>query len=112
MKVKIANLTFFAILGILEHERKTPQEVHVDCIFQYSFKESSKEKEDGFVDYSQVAHLIEKTIKEEQFFLIEEALLRLDSLLKKSFPIELLSLTITKPTIMPNSIVSVTHGKL
>jgi len=100
MKVNISKLKFKTIIGILEYERNNPQEVIVDCSFEYNFKNK-------FIDYSQVTKFIKKTIKKKQFFLIEDAIIYLDKKLNKKYKIKNLKIKITKPNILKNCIVSV-----
>ena len=50
MKILIEKLTFECIIGILDFERITPQEVLIDISFKYKYKNSS-----SFIDYSKVA---------------------------------------------------------
>jgi dihydroneopterin aldolase len=104
MKILIEELTFDAILGILDIERTTPQKVRITCIIDYSYSEGH------FINYADVASLIETTVKQEQFELIETALEKLSIVLKEQFPlIETLTLTLYKPTILPNATVGVSH---
>ncbi|MCI0500573.1 MAG: dihydroneopterin aldolase [Epsilonproteobacteria bacterium] len=103
LKVTIENLTFECIIGILESERKDEQKVIINLSFEYFFNENTKE----FIDYSKVAFLVENIMKEEKFFLIEDAILFLRKKLKIQYELKNLWLKITKPDIMPNCIVSV-----
>ncbi|RUM44128.1 MAG: dihydroneopterin aldolase [Hydrogenimonas sp.] len=108
MRISIQDLHFEAIIGILDFERTTPQPIEVHCEIDYCYNPTQKE----FLDYAKVASLIESTIQKEQFFLIEEALEALFSLLKNQFPqIEMIKITICKPTILPNCRVSVTDSR-
>lgn len=102
MKILIEDLSFFTILGILEHERIVPQRVSCVCHIDYNYCENV------FIDYADVARLIEQTMNIQQFELIEEALIFLGELLKKTFPsIYSLSLTLYKPDILSNCTVGV-----
>ena len=103
LKVNINELTFDCIIGILDEERTTPQKVVVDISFEYFFKEDGS----NFVDYAKVALYVEETMKEQQFKLIEDAILYIRQNLKEKFQIVNLKLKIAKPTILPNAIVSV-----
>ena len=103
MKVSINSLEFKTIIGILPFERVTKQKVIVDIFFEYKF--SKKEKD--FVDYSHVAKMAKQIMKKEKFELIEEALLYLEKALKNEFNISNLYITITKPDILKNCVVSV-----
>jgi dihydroneopterin aldolase len=102
MKILIENLTFDAIIGILEEERITHQQVIVDCIIDYNYCENN------FINYAEVSITIEKTLQDEKFYLIEEALDHLGATLKNHFPlINELLITIRKPTILHNCTVGV-----
>lgn len=105
MKVEISELCFDAILGILPHERQTPQKVVIHLSFIYNFDAITRE----FIDYSLVASLIEETMKTQKFLLIEDAIVFLEHLLLEKFPMEQLKLQIIKPTILENAVVSVSN---
>ena len=92
----IEELRFECIIGILEEERTTPQEVVVDVKIEYHDK-------DDFIDYAKVAKTIKKSMKKRKFLLIEDALEYLQKKLKKKFPsIETLRIKIAKPSILPD----------
>lgn len=104
MTILIENLTFSTIIGILDFERTTPQQVSIDCTIDYPYSEGS------FINYAEVTQLIETTMKEKQFELIETALDILGKTLKEHFSlIQKLSLTIRKPDILSNCTVGVQH---
>lgn len=101
MKIYIEDLKFQTIIGILDFERTTPQEVVINLEITYDFQEH-------FINYAEVATLITVTMQESKFLLIEDALKSLSHQLKKNFnTINTLQLKITKPDIMPNCRVSV-----
>jgi len=106
VKVEIRSLEFYAVIGLLEHERKAPQKLLVDAVFEYEYEEGR------FLDYALAAKLIKEHLKKERFQLIEDALLSLERVLKERFPfITFLSLTIQKPHILPDCTPSVTYTK-
>ena len=105
MRVYIENLTFDTIIGILDFERTTPQQVIINLSFKYNFDKNSKD----FVNYAEVATLIEKLMKEKQYLLIEEAIIDIKSTLKQTFNIKKINLKITKPNILSNTKVSVSN---
>ena len=103
MKIHIENLSFNCIIGILDLERIKKQKVIVNLSFKYDYKE------DSFVNYAEVALLVEKTMKEKEFMLLEEAILFIEELLYKTYKnqnLNSLLLKITKPNILKNCIVS------
>lgn len=102
MKILIEDLTFETIIGILDHERTSAQQVRIDCTIEYPYANGD------FINYAEVVQIIENTMKREKFELIETALDVLGIMLKQHFPlIETLSLTIRKPDILPNCTVGV-----
>lgn len=82
MHVKIQNLTFNTIIGILPHERTQEQSVIVDCSFDYTYANGN------FVDYSKVAQNIKELMKEKQFELLEDAVLYIKDYLKQRYKIK------------------------
>jgi dihydroneopterin aldolase len=101
MKIFIEDLKFQAIIGILDFERTTPQEVNINLSIEYDYK-------DDFINYAEVTELLKSTMKNEKYFLIEEALNDLSNQLKKNFPkIQILHLKISKPSILPDCNVAV-----
>jgi dihydroneopterin aldolase len=101
MKVQIKNLKFQCIIGILKKERKTKQKVIVNIKFNYNYKKQN------FIDYSEVAQLVEQNLKKQRFGLIEDAILDTKDLLEYKFDIKKLKIKITKPNILKNCLVSV-----
>ena len=103
MIIHIEDLQFKTIIGILDFERKTPQDVIVNLTIEYQYS-------DEFINYADVANLIKTFIKKEKFLLIEDALNNLATKLKKDFSrINTLNLKITKPSILPDCRVSVSN---
>ncbi|MDD5211370.1 MAG: dihydroneopterin aldolase [Sulfuricurvum sp.] len=102
MTILIENLTFDSIIGILEAERVTPQQVIIECIINYNYAQNA------FINYAEVSNHIQNSLQKNKFFLIEEALQSLGSSLKKEFSsILTLSLTLRKPNILSNCTVGV-----
>ena len=105
MIISIKEHTFDTIIGLLDFERITPQKVIVDCDIDYTYQDK-----DDFINYALVVQLIESTMHKEQFELIETALTVLIHEIKSNFPLaQNISLTVTKPDIIDNCKVSVTH---
>ena len=103
MKIQISNLTFKAIIGILDFERIKKQKVIINLSFEYEF---SKDK---FIDYAEVSKLVKTTMKKEKFLLLEDAILHLENLLNNSYQISNLYIKISKPNILKNCIVSLSN---
>ena len=103
MTVYIEDLKFQAILGILDFERTTPQDIIVNLKIDYNYT-------DSFINYADVSSLIKSHMIEEKFLLIEDALSSISKKLKKEFPlIDTLYLKITKPSILLDARVSVSN---
>mgnify|MGYP005847629985 CR=1 FL=1 len=101
LTININRLTFRCIIGILDFERVTKQKVVVNLSFDYTFSD------DYFIDYSKVSKLVKKELKNKKFKLIEDAIIHLEKKLHKKYKIENLNLTISKPNILKDCIVSV-----
>ncbi len=103
MQISIENLEFETIIGILDFERITKQKVRINCTIDYTYDRQ-------FLDYALVTKHIQEQMLEQQFELIEEALLSLKSSLKREFPLILtLFLKISKPDIIANCEVSLSE---
>ena len=104
MKIFIEDLKFQTIIGILDFERVTLQDVVINLEIEYEYKNE-------FINYAEVSSLIKETMINEQFSLIEDALDKLSLKLKKEFTkIDKLNLKITKPSILPDCRVSVANS--
>ncbi|MDF1880990.1 dihydroneopterin aldolase [Sulfurimonas sp. MAG313] len=106
MTIEIEDLTFKCIIGLLDFERITPQEVIVNLSIDYNYINE-------FINYAQVAQLIKKHLLEKKYELLENALENLFNIISQAFPlIEKLHIKITKPNILPNCRVSVSNIKV
>lgn len=99
MTIEVENLTFKCIVGILDFERKK-QRVIINLSFDYSFSENN------FIDYAEVVNLVKKTMKENKFELLEDAIITINKLLEDSYCVKNIKLKISKPNILKNCIVS------
>ncbi|WQZ74568.1 FolB domain-containing protein [Helicobacter pylori] len=97
--VHIHNLVFETILGILEFERLKPQKISVDLDLFYTQLPSK-----AYLDYMEIQEIIQNTMREKQYLLIEDALKDLSHVLKTRYnEISELFLKINKLEISPNS---------
>ena len=103
MKIEISDLTFNCIIGILDFERIKKQKVIINISFEYEYSK------DLFIDYSEISALVKKTMKEQKFLLLEDAILYIESLLQNSYKIYALKIKISKPNILKNCIVSLSN---
>ncbi len=103
MTIHVEDLKFQCIIGILDFERVTEQDVALHVEIEYEYK-------DEFINYALVVELIKLDMKNSKFLLIEDALSSLKNKLKEKFPlIDTLNLKITKPSILPDCKVSVSE---
>ena len=103
MKVEIKDLNFKCIIGILDFERKKKQKVIINISFEYEFKKNE------FIDYSEISSFVEKQMKKKKFLLIEDAIKFFKTNLYKLYQINNLIISISKPDILKNCIVSVSN---
>jgi len=105
MKIHIKELSFDVIIGILEFERMNNQRVIVNIEIDYKFS-----KED-FIDYSIVALRVEEMMRENQYSLIEDALIDINNDIYSKYNnlITTIEIEIIKPTIIDNCIVSLSN---
>ncbi|MGN8459450.1 FolB domain-containing protein [Helicobacter pylori] len=97
--VHVHNLVFEAILGILEFERLKPQKISVDLDLFYTQLPNK-----AYLDYMEIQEIIQNTMREKQYLLIEDALKDLSQILKTRYnEISELFLKISKLEISPNS---------
>ncbi|EMH45636.1 FolB domain-containing protein [Helicobacter pylori] len=97
--VHIHNLVFETILGILEFERLKPQKISVDLDLFYTELPNKV-----YLDYMEIQEIIQNTMREKQYLLIEDALKDLSQILKTRYKeISELFLKISKLEISPNS---------
>ncbi|MGL2526790.1 FolB domain-containing protein [Helicobacter pylori] len=97
--VHIHNLVFETILGILEFERLKPQKISVNVDLFYTELPNK-----AYLDYMEIQEIIQNTMREKQYLLIEDALKDLSQILKTRYnEISELFLKISKLEISPNS---------
>ncbi|GAA8406873.1 FolB domain-containing protein [Helicobacter pylori] len=97
--VHIHNLVFETILGILEFERLKPQKISVNLDLFYTELPNK-----AYLDYMEIQEIIQNTMREKQYLLIEDALKDLSHVLKTRYKeITELFLKISKLEISPNS---------
>ncbi|GAA7233020.1 dihydroneopterin aldolase [Helicobacter pylori] len=97
--VHIHNFVFETILGILEFERLKPQKISVNVDLFYTQLPNK-----AYLDYMEIQEIIQNTMREKQYLLIEDALKDLSQILKTRYKeITELFLKISKLEISPNS---------
>jgi dihydroneopterin aldolase len=101
MTIRIEDLTFDVIIGLLDFERDRPQRVIIDLEASYDYDN------DAFIDYAELVILMKEELKAKRYTLLENALLGLKEILTTRYPeIKTLSLKLSKPDILPECTVS------
>ncbi len=101
MILRIEHLEFDAIIGLLDFERDRPQRVRIDLTATYDYQPGK------YLDYAEMVEVIKIHIIQQKYELLEEALEGLRTTLTAAFPaIETLHITIAKPDILPDCVVS------
>ncbi len=96
MRIHIDALEISCIIGLLDFEREAEQKILLHIEIDYAYRGG------GFLDYSKIVGNIEQHLKEKRYLLLEEALLGIKTLLFVRFPvIEMLSIKLSKPDILP-----------
>ena len=104
MTIHIEALTFDVIIGLLDFERTTPQRVIVDIEIVYDYRPNS------FINYADVASLVEADLNKHQYLLLEDALEGLKALLSLAYEsIEKIYIKLSKPDILPRCNVALSH---
>ena len=104
MTIHIEALTFDVIIGLLDFERDRPQTVIVDLAASYDYSD------DAFIDYADMVVLIQNELKDKRYALLENALLGVKDVLYTAYPqLKTLSLKISKPDILPECNVALSH---
>jgi len=104
MVIHVEDLKFQCIIGILDFERVTPQDVVVNLTLEY------KQKND-FINYVDIVNIIKSQMIKKEFLLIEDAIKSISKKISKKFPqTNKLNLKITKPSILAECKVSVSNS--
>ena len=105
MIIHIKELSFDVIIGILEFERIHKQKVIINIEIDYKFNK------ENFIDYSIVALRVEAMMRENQYLLIEDALIDINNDIYSTYNnlITAIEIEIIKPNIIDNCIVSLSN---
>jgi len=105
MNIVIEALECHVIIGLLDFEREHTQRVLVDLRLTYNYSTET------FIDYADLALLIEKELKEKRYELLEDALLGVKAAICRTYPhTQALSLKIAKPDIISNCSVALSDS--
>lgn len=95
MTIYIEDLKFQCIIGILDFERKMPQDVIINLTIKYDYKK------DEFINYALVAQKVKEMMIKRQFYLLEDALEEIITSLTQEYKtIKNIFIKITKPSIL------------
>lgn len=99
--ISIEKLEFNTIIGILDFERVTPQNISINFSCDYVII-------DDFISYVELRDIIKNMMMKNQYYLIENALNDILDFISSKYPqISNLYLKISKPNILDDCIVSV-----
>ena len=103
MTIHIEDLKFQCIIGILDFERTSAQDVIVNITIDY-------DHENSFINYADIVHIIKDNMIKNKYLLIEDALKSLNlKLIKEYSSIKSINLKVTKPSIIADCKVSVSN---
>jgi len=107
LTIHIKELSFEAIIGILEHERQTPQRVVLNIDMEYEYQEGR------FINYATVAQELTQLIITGGYELLEEAIIAIEKHLTQQYQtlLKTLRIEIQKPDILDNCVVSLSQHK-
>jgi len=101
LTIKIEELTFYTIIGLLDFERIKEQKVIVNLKATYKYKNGN------FIDYVEICNIIKENLKNSKFKLLEDAIKSTaKKILKRYKNIKKLKLEIIKPDILDDAKVS------
>ncbi len=104
MYIHIDALIFNTIIGLLDFERITPQEVNINLEASYEYTDGS------FINYADIVTLIENELQVKKYKLLEDALLGLKREIYTKYPqIKTLKIKISKPNILSNCSVALSN---
>ena len=107
MTIHVKNLTFDAIIGLLDFEREKPQQVIINLHILYDYANNK------FIDYADIVFLIKENLKEKRYTLLENALLGLKEVLHTTYPqMKSLTIQIEKPDVLPECSVGLSESWL
>ncbi len=102
----IENLTFEAIIGILECERLSPQKILVEAHITYTYQS------EHYLDYVLISEIIRHHLQTKTYKLLESALIDIIDELKAQFnTITYITLCIKKPDILAPLVVGASVTK-
>jgi len=105
MTIHIEDLKFQCIIGILDFERASSQDIIINLKIDYN-------NENNFINYANIVDIVKEIMIKNEFLLIEDAINGLNLKLIKEFnSIKSIDLKITKPSILPDCKVSVSNFK-
>lgn len=85
--VRLVNMLFYAYHGVLEAEQKLGNRYELDVEFKVEASRAAyRDNVNDTIDYGQVSRLINNTIQEEQFRLLETIAWELAQRLLRHFP--------------------------
>ncbi len=101
MTIHVENLKFQCIIGILDFERITPQDIIINLTINYDYTY-------GFINYADIVQITKDLMIKTQFKLIEDAINSINLKLNKEYKaIKSIKIKLSKPSILPDCSVGV-----
>ncbi|WP_180674021.1 dihydroneopterin aldolase [Helicobacter sp. 13S00482-2] len=98
----IEALRLKVIIGILDFERITPQDILIEGVITYEYIHNN------FIDYIKIKDVIQNLVQNKKYELLEEALSDITDHLKNNFDtIKNIELKIKKLSITPDCVIGV-----
>jgi len=102
MQILIQDLKFRTIIGVLKEERSTPQEVVINLVIEYDYKNGK------VINYADICTFVENFFLDKRFLYLEEAFEETTKALRAFFPkINAIEMEIFKPNIVKNARVGI-----
>ncbi len=100
----IERLTFDCIVGVLPHERTTPQPLIIDLVLDADIQVAAKSKAlKDTVDYGTVAETVRRFVSSGQYLLLETLAEETTALLLEDARITAVEFTVRKPRAIDNA---------
>lgn len=106
MQIALKHCKTSAIIGIYPHERSTPQTILFEAVLEYEFNGQS------YIDYSEIVKIINTTLQNGEFLLLEDAIENIENILFSTFSaLQTITISLCKPAVLEIGEIWVSHTK-
>ncbi|UAA38046.1 dihydroneopterin aldolase [Paraneptunicella aestuarii] len=100
-KIHIEGLQLFAVIGVYDWERLSPQKLIVDVVLHISLEQAAMtDSLEDTVDYAQVAGDLETLTNTCQPKLLEHLAGKMCQLILENYPVQTVEIKLSKPDIL------------